>query len=231
MSIDESIRSALPGTPSVASRVPRGPRLILKIGVDGDVYVNYRRVEVTAMVEAVRQVKQKGGYVIYYREGPMVEPSGEALAVFKQMVELKPMIQLGDKAPSEWGRLDWVELEEAPTVSRFFLARGSEMLISYPDLEARYFAKKVDARVATQLLGTLDLLVRADRILETPMHEPNLCLDPNAQLRASVHIRLAYGQKGWASHYAGGSVPRNVRSFQEDVSALAHQTVAALTQK
>jgi hypothetical protein len=121
-----------------------------------------------------------------------------------------------------------VEIEEAPVVSRFFLARGQEMLIYLPGLGEGYVAKKIDDRVSDSILSKVDLFVRCDRVLETPMHEPELCLDPRAQARPSLHVRLAYGDKGWASHYAIDDVPSNLRSFQHDVTAFGLKIAEAM---
>ncbi len=216
MAIDGSLSSLAASGPT--ENQPKGPKLIVKIGLAGDVYVNLRSVSVPEMLEAVRQIKEKDGFVVYYREAAMQDSAPEAMEIFKRLVELKPAIQMGNMAQSEWGKLTWVEIEEAPVVSRFFLGRG-QMLMSLPRLSEIVIVKKVDHCVAESIFSKVDLFVRCDRILETPMHEPELCLDPSTQARPSLHVRLAYGDKGWASQYEIDDVPSNLRSFHQDVYA------------
>ena len=58
------------------------------------------------------------------------------MTTFKQLLALKPRIMMANNAPSEWGRLDWVEVQRNPAVSRIFLARGQRFLISPPATSA-----------------------------------------------------------------------------------------------
>jgi hypothetical protein len=225
MAVDGSISSIASSGP--ADKVPKGPKLIVKIGLAGDVYVNLRAVSVPEMLEAVSQVKHKNGFVVYYREAAMQDSAPEAMEVFKQLVALRPAIQMGNMARSELGTLTWVEIEEAPVVSRFFLARG-ELLMLLPGLDEIVVSKKVHDRVAEAIFSRVDLFVRCDRVLETRMHESELCLDPRAQAVPSLHVRLAYGDKGWASQYLIKDVPSNLRSFQQDVYAYGLQIVEAM---
>jgi hypothetical protein len=122
IAIDGSLSSVASSGPT--ENQPKGPKLIVKIGLAGDVYVNLRSVSVPEMLEAVRQIKEKDGFVVYYREAAMQDSAPEAMDTFKRLVELKPAIQMGNMAQSKWGKLTWVEIEEAPVVSRFFLGRG-----------------------------------------------------------------------------------------------------------
>src|SRR6266849_1613041 len=106
--------------------VESAPRaLIVKIGSAGDVYVDFKPSSPDRMQAAVTSLNQAGGVVIYYRESPYQEPSEAASATFKQLAELKPRILMGTQAPSEWGRLDWVEVQRNPAVARVFFSRGA----------------------------------------------------------------------------------------------------------
>jgi hypothetical protein len=221
------LRGALIGEQQVTV-VNHRPRLILKLGTDGSAYVDFRKVSADQMIEAVRSNKQESGYVVYYREAASAEPSPQAMAVFKRLVDEKPTFLMGDKAPSEWGKLTWFEIEEAPVVSRFFVARGQEMLIYYPKLGVSHIAKRIEDAASDRLLGSVDFLIRSDRIRETPMHEPGRCLQPEAQAKPSLHLRLAYGDQGWASQWALEDIPSNVRSLQQDLEGLALQIAGAM---
>jgi hypothetical protein len=79
------------------------------------------------LAAAIRQLNADDGVVTYYRESPETEGSAAAAEAFGHLLELRPTrIRMGDQAPSEWGELQWIEVEEAPAVSRIFLARGQK---------------------------------------------------------------------------------------------------------
>src|SRR3984893_18392668 len=110
-----------------------GPRtLLVKVALDGQAYVDYQTASREQLAAALAAVTREGGSVTYYRESPETEGSDEAAATFAAIADLKPPLRLGGQAPSEWGRLDWVEVEQSPHLCRVFVARGQKFLVSAP---------------------------------------------------------------------------------------------------
>jgi hypothetical protein len=204
--------------------------VIVKIGLDGRVYVDRTEVSPEELTERVAALNRSGGALTYYRESPETDGSEAAAAAFGRLIELRPAIRLGHEAPSEWGRLEWVELEEAPFVSRFFLARGEKFLISMPPTPS---APKPPLRVGGPLPAELedgpfdqiDLLVRSDRVMETPPHQPELTLGDSARSQPSLHLRIGYERARWASWYPIHDVPSHIASFHQDLWRVAGRFV------
>lgn len=203
--------------------------LIVKIGAGGDVFVNFKPASLEQLRTAVNELSQAGGYVTYYRESPYAEASEAAAATFRQLAELKPRILLGTKAPSEWGRLDWVEVQLNPSMSRVFFARGKKFLLS-PEPSAQ--RPKPVVVVGGPLTGEnedrvfkeIDLLIRADRVLETPQVASDLAMDEARKTANELHLRLAYAARRWASAYPANAIPSNIEAFYRDLWWLVDRT-------
>lgn len=72
-----------------------------------------------------------------------------------------------------------------------------------------------------QWLGQVDLLLRSDRVLETPEHRPELAMEGTLQTVPSMHLRIAYETRRWASWYPLGELPSNLASFHVDLWRIA----------
>lgn len=203
--------------------------LIVKIGSEGDVYLNFKPASVEQMRAALHELNQVSGVVIYYRESPYRDASDAASATFQHLVELKPRIMLGTKAPSEWGQLDWVEVQRSPAIARVFIARGQKYLIS-PEPTVEHPKGRVlvggplQSETEDRILQEIDLLIRADRVLETPGIAPQLAMDEQAMKAPSLHLRLAYATRRWASAYPADAIPSNIASFYNDLLWFAGRT-------
>jgi hypothetical protein len=206
--------------------------LIVKIGSVGDVHLDLAPSTVERMKAAVAELNQAGGVVIYYRESPYQDASELASATFKQLGDLKPRILLGTKAPSEWGVLDWVEVQRNPHLSRIFFARGQKFLMS---AEQTAEQPKQVVRVGGPLqpenedrfFKEIDLLIRADRVLEAKPVSSELAMEEKAAGKPSLHLRLAYASRRWASVYPADDIPSNVDSFYRDLWWLVERTFSA----
>lgn len=212
---------------------PRTPGLVLKLALDGSAFVNGNLTPPEEVERRVRELVQQKGVLVYYREAATSAGSPEAEAVFKRIVALRPTILLGSKAPSEWGRLKWLEVEEAPARSRIFVARGQTFLIGLtPDGGSKptvYTGGPLTSAAEDRILASLDLMVRTDRVLETPMQEPDRVFDPELQKRPSLHVRIAYESgRAWASYFPAEDVPENLRSFLTDVQAVGREIASAV---
>ena len=205
--------------------------LIVKVGSAGDVYLDFKPASVEQMRGAILEINQAGGFVIYYRESPFQDASDAASATFKVLVDAKPRILLGTKAPSEWGRLDWVEVQRNPAIARVFIARGKKFLIS-PEPTAERPKSQVliggplRPENEDRILKEIDFLIRADRVLETPPVSADLSMDQTAVTAPSLHLRLAYANRRWASAYPADEIPSNITSFYKDLLWSMERTFA-----
>jgi len=209
------------------------PRLIVKIGSGGDVHLDLKPANLELMTEVVGRLNQAGGIVVYYGESPYQAASEAALATFKQLIALKPRILLGTNAPSEWGRLDWLEIQRNPTVSRIFFRRGEKFLLSpapTPDQPKQrvFVGGPLQASSEDTFFKAMDLVVRAARVMETPQQAPATAMDEKAVAVPSLHLRLGYATRRWASAYEPAEIPSNIASFERDLWWLASQTFAHL---
>lgn len=212
---------------------PGAPRMVLKLGLQGDAYVDGKQVSVDDMEQRVRELVERKGVLIYYREAPTTTGSEASQKLFERIVALRPAVMLGSNAPSEWGRLNWLEVEEAPGRSRVFVARGEKFLVAVPSQPGEkptvYSGGPLLSAAEDNVLGSLDLMVRADRVMESRVHEADRAFNPHFQRAPSLHIRVAYASgRAWASYYPEAEVPGNLTSFVSDVHKVAGQIVAAI---
>jgi hypothetical protein len=212
----------------------RPPTLIVKVASNGDIYMDMatEAASLDALVSAVDAVKADGGTVNYYREAPRSEPTEAANDVFRALMDTRVAIRLGHQAPSEWGTLDWVEVEESPHRSRFFLARGQRFLIARADTPGgepvTYVGGPLSEEDENRWFGQMDILIRSDRVMETPPHEPEQSFATTAMDRPALHLRLGYGaERRWASYYPIEDLPGHIRSFSSDLSRVGHHMVAS----
>src|SRR5712692_6192887 len=188
------------------------PRLVVKIGSAGDLHLDFKPANLELMTEVVGRLNQAGGIVVYYGESPYQAASEAALVTFKQLVALKPRILLGTNAPSEWGRLDWLEIQRNPTVSRIFFRRGEKFLLSP--------APTPDQPKQRVLVGGPLQTSNEDTFFKA--------MDDQAVTTPSLHLRLSYATRRWASAYRTAETPSNIASFERDLWWLASQTFAHL---
>jgi hypothetical protein len=198
---------------------------VVKIGLQGEVYWDGQRITGEAFRKALSQLKQEDGYLTYYREAPDEEPSQAVYETFEAIAASKNRIQLGSNAPSEWGTLDSVEIEEAPGRFRFAMARGTPFLFGFtPDGQTEPVLALGRDGPDDSWFSSVDLLIRSDRIMETPPHEPEKARSPEPINVPSLFVVVRYGSgPQWASWYPIEDVPSNVRSFYRGCRALGIQ--------
>jgi hypothetical protein len=68
-----------------------------------------------------------------------------------------------------------------------------------------------------------DMIMRSDRIMEAPPHHAELCFSEAGHGDPSLHIRISYGPRRWASRYLLPDVPGQVASFHADVVRIARR--------
>jgi hypothetical protein len=202
--------------------------LVLKVGLEGDVYLDGRPVTSSELDAAIIALNTEGGFVTYYRESPETEGSAAASAAFKDLLARRPKIRLGNAAPSEWGTLQRLEIEEAPHLSRFFLAAGQRFLISFPAIPGQkqvvFAGGPLSAKSEGAWLGQLDFIIRSDRVMETPLHNSARCFTPEGSAEPSLHLRISYApDRRWASQFLPAEIPSNIASFHADVVRVARR--------
>lgn len=209
--------------------------MIVKIGLDGQAYVDGAAVTRGELSRLVAELKSKDGVLTYYREAPETDGTDAAAETFKLILDLKPRVRLGRDTPSEWGTLTWMEMEEAPQVARFFVARGEKFLISMPPEASRpkpqvLVGGPMSPETETGTLADIDLLLRCDRVLETPPNRAELAMEDEGQKLPSLHFRIAYDRGRWASWYPREEIPPHIESFRTDLWRLAGRFAEALKQ-
>jgi hypothetical protein len=205
--------------------------LVLKVGLGGEVYLDGRPVTGSELDAAIIALNTEGGFVTYYRESPETEGSAAAAAAFKDLLARRPKIRLGNTAPSEWGTLQWIEIEETPHLSRFFLAASQRFLISFParpgQKQVVFVGGPLSTKSESAWLGQLDFIIRSDRVMETPLHNAHLCFTPAASAEPSLHLRISYPpERRWAARYLPAKIPGNIASFHADVMRVAGRTTS-----
>jgi len=207
--------------------------LVVKIGLRGDIYVDGKAVTSAELAEGIRQLNLDDGAVTYYRESPETEGSTAATDAFRLLLAQRPKkIRMGNDAPSEWGTLRWLELQEAPAVWRIFLAQGQKYLISLPRTPGQpagpvFAGGPLKSEAELHWLRQFDLIIRCDRVLETPPQHPELAFAEAGLREASLHLRVSYlPDRRWASRFLPSEVPANIAVFQADAMRIARRMTA-----
>jgi hypothetical protein len=209
---------------------------VVKIGLQGEVYWDGQRITGEAFQRALSQLKEEDGYLTYYREAPDEEPSQAVFETFQEIVASLNRIQLGQNARSEWGTLQSIEIEEAPSRFRFAMTRGYPFLLGcVPDGQAEPVMALGQESPPDEWFAAVDLLIRSDRIMETPLHGPESAFSDERMEAPSLHLAVLY-TKGprwgwwrplqgprWASWYPIEDIPSNVRSFYRGCRTLGTQ--------
>jgi hypothetical protein len=197
----------------------------VKVSKAGDIYFDRERISREALVRRLKTLKAKGGHVIYYRESPSSAPSREALSVLEAVAASKIPVQLGSDAPSEWGTLQTFELEVAPRQFRFAISRGQPFLFAFvppgQTTPQTYYGPLTEEE---PWLKRVDLLISADRVIETKPGAPKKAFRPDGMRQPSVHVRVRYNvNTGWQGWYPREHVPPNIESLLSDCAALGLQ--------
>ena len=125
---------------------------------------------------------------------------------------------------SSWGNLEWFELEVEPFLFRFSVIPGDAILYSNNPLDREKGFTLVlprDDPKAASVIKSLDDLIRAHRLMESPPNEPEKTFKDETVQTPSVHLRIGYGTDGQGrnkrrqSYYRSDSLPDNVKEFIE----------------
>lgn len=187
---------------------------LAKIDRQGNVYWNWKRVSPAEL----RKHARDGASIVYYFEWPHVAPSAEQIAALEALRNVTPLLVDGRSVPSEWGTLQWFEIEEAPFTMRLAVLPNSPVLFAARragDDDTSTWILDPAPEQRAEIVAAIDFLIRANRVVETPPHDPAKAFDPAAQKKSSLHVRISYGgAKRWAAHYASEEIPENLRALQ-----------------
>jgi len=123
-------------------------------------------------------------------------------------------------------RLVWFELQVCPHEFRFAVLPGQPVLFGYRP-EGQHKGRTIllpyagNEELADSLIASLESLVRANHIFDTPPNAPDRTFHKDTTGAASLHIRIVCASgKRWASMYALNDVPPNVRTLLEQSKQL-----------
>jgi hypothetical protein len=180
----------------------------VKISWDGGFYVEGKRLSSAGLAPFFEEARRESAVLVCYREGVGREPSAEqkqAVATLKDSgLELVDPVD----APSEWGPLQSFELELTPNRFRISAARGEDMLFAYtPDGGDKPLLYRFKG-VGDAALQNLELLLSANRIVETKPHEADRAFCDETLAANAMHLRFSFGpRKMWQGMFDAKQVP------------------------
>lgn len=183
-------------------------RHLAKIDRRGRVYWDWKLV---ASPGELQEKIAAATSILHYFESPELAPSAEQLASLERLRAGTAPVLDGRLQQSEWGVLQWFELEEAPHVMRLAIVPDQPILFAS---DGATWLIDADAARRSEVAGAIDFLIRANRIVETRPNEPAKAFDAAAQKKPSLHARISYGgERRWATFHPLRDVPDNVRAF------------------
>lgn len=204
----------------------------LKISWDGALYVDGKRLKKDGLEPFVAKVHDEGAVVVCYREGTGRPASQQQQRVLDRLKEEHLELVHPADAPVEWGPLQSFELELTPNRVRLSAILGRDMLFAYTpeggDKPLAYLFKGVGEAA----LQNLDLLISANRVVETKPHEPDKAFLEDTLALPGLHLRFSYGpNKGWQGWYRGEAVPENLENLYLGCRSLGLHVVSASVQE
>jgi hypothetical protein len=206
--------------------------LRLKIGWDGALYVDGGRLADGGLEAFLEQVRAEDAAVICYREGTGRPASREQQDVLDQLkAEGLDLVHPAD-APAEWGPLQSFELELTPNKVRLSALRGKDMLFAYTPEGGSEPLAYLFKGVGEAALQNLDLLLSANRVVETKPREPDRAFCEETLAVPGLHLRFSYGpKKGWQGWYEGDAVPENLENLYLGCRSLGLHVVTQSVEK
>jgi len=204
-------------------------RHLAKIDRQGNVYWDWKLVAPRELEGLIAPATS----ILYYFESPELRASAEQLAALARLQRGKVPVLDGRTEPSEWGALQWFELEEAPFAMRLAIVPDQPILFAAKEqgqAEASTWIIEAEPQRIAEVSSAIDFLIRANRLIETRPNEPAKAFDKAAQSKPSLHVRISYGgERRWATYHPINDVPDNVRAFQAGCLAygLEHLTTDA----
>ena|SRR5436190_10445738 len=214
--------------------------VIVKSSRRGEAYLNHEPIGLEDLTAELTKLKDEGYIVVYYREPVFAEPGPETMKVVQAVVDARIPIQMGDKAPPEWGLLNVFMLYVAPFKFRFALFRENKSLtFAYLPTDPnpgrfQLFRQEhklqivhgEDLKEEPQIRSLVNVLVSSNRVLESPQNAPQNAFQDETQKSPSFHLVVTYEGRGdWMTWYPLDQLPQNMQSLWDDCMALGLKTI------
>ncbi|HEV3164465.1 MAG TPA: hypothetical protein VGZ22_10605 [Isosphaeraceae bacterium] len=205
---------------------------VVKVSRTGEVYWDGALVAAEELVTQLKQVNERQSGIVYYRESPEREPTREQFATFQAIIAQGVTVQLGLDAPSEWGVLEWFEVQECPHEFRFAGVPGQPVLFACrpdPEADVQTWLLRREGRDAEieGIYRSVDLLISSNRVLETEPRKPDDVFQEAAMQMPSVHLRIGYEGKKWQACFDSADLPTNLQSFYDGCREFGLKELAA----
>lgn len=187
---------------------------VIKIERAGTAYWN----DAAMAHDTIEEQARSSDGVVYYFESPELEPSNQQIAVLRRIRASGTTVIDGRTAPSEWGVLEWFELEESPFVMRFAVVPDQPILFAAARDKGRdpeTWIVPADAALRTEVTSHLDFLIRANRVVETRPNEPQKAFAEDVRNKRATHVRISYGgNRRWAGYFPKELLPQSVAALK-----------------
>src|SRR5438477_6564366 len=203
--------------------------VIVKASKHGEALLNHQPISLEKLTEELTRLKDEGYIAVYYRERVFTEPSDQTLEVVKAIVAARIPIQMGDKAPPEWGLLNTFMLYVSPFKFRFALFReNKDFTFAYlpSGSDKLEIVHGKDLKEEPQIRSMVDVLVSSNRVLETPPNLPHNAFQDKTQETPSFHLVVNYEGRGdWVTWYPLDELPENMQSLWDDCMAFGLKAI------
>lgn len=200
----------------------------VKISWDGGLYVDGARLKPAGLEPFFEECRKENAVLVCYREGVGRPASEEQQAAVRSLqgsgLELVDPVD----APSEWGPLQSFEMEVTPDRFRLSAARGEDMLFAYmPEGADKPLIYRFKG-VGDAALQNLELLVSANRVVETKPRQPERAFTEETLAGKALHLRFSYGpRKMWQGWYEEEKTPGHLENLYLGCRSLGLHVVKA----
>lgn len=202
------------------------PAVRLKVGWDGKFYVDGAKLAEDGLQPFIDAVQSQGAAVILHREGTGRPTPPEQQQAVERLKDAGLDLVHPIDAPSEWGALQGFELELAPNRFRMSAVRDKDMLFAYTPEGAKEPLTYLFKGVGEGALQNIDLLISANRVVETKPREPERAFLDETMSAPAFHLRFSYGrEKFWQSWYPRDDVPQNLENLYHGCLSLGLHVV------
>jgi hypothetical protein len=200
----------------------------VKIAWDGGLYVDGGRLTAEGMEPFFEEARRENAVLVCYREGVGRAASPEQERAVETLRDSGLELVDPVDAPSEWGPLQSFELELTPNRFRLSATRGEDMLFAYtPEGSDEPLVYRFKG-VGDSALQNLELLLSANRVVESKPHEADRAFCEETLAAAALHLRFSYGpRKMWQGFFAESELPGHVENLYLGCRSLGLHVVRA----
>jgi hypothetical protein len=200
----------------------------VKIAWDGALYVEGGRLSNAGLQPFFDEARSQDAVLVCYREGVGRAASAEQVATIKMLQAAGLELIDPVDAPSEWGPLQSFELELTPDRFRMAAQRGEDLLFAYKPEGADQPLVYRFKGVADAALQNLELLVSANRIVESKPHEADRAFCEETLAKRGLHLRFSFGpRKMWQGYFEEAELPGHFENLYLGCRSLGLHVVKA----